>query len=512
MPRDNIESKCPQCKLINTKNRSEYKQYIITALYFHTLIKITENNEILNKFKHLKPIALILNHELTPTNANKENDIKKFALKILRPLIQFGKSIAVVEKGPTKNYHIHILIFSPQRTDNLIRSIKTKLQGTGAFNIHGQIIKNLYNFICYIRKDPLLVYHNHYDMYTLFNIDIDQKNSQLETANTLADFKHQLIHLLLENNITDINELMGEYPGVIAPWLHKTALHKIFDNCLQFVQAINKKTTNILQIIHSNTCSNTNINRIFRILNHNNIDIDNFNTKLKKWLLKTEPKRNTFVLLGQPNTGKSIFARGLLSIIPLSGEIVNGNAFNYMNLQYKNYGIWEEPTISDENVEKFKLVAEGASTLVDVKHKQPFMLHRTPIIITTNDELHKYVSNTEQALDVRCFKTYFEKPITFSGNSKCLLSEITDTEHEPTNSRIDIRSGTIPDDPYIQTDGQIPSTSTSSQDIRPSTPNPPLQRNITTTNSPSKNPNIDTIVPHECDWVSYLKHIYYHAD
>lgn len=37
-------------------------------------------------------------------------------------------------------------------------------------------------------------------------------------------------------------------------------------------------------------------------------------------------------------------------------------------MEYKKFAIWEEPFITEENVDKFKLIAEGRETLVDKKH------------------------------------------------------------------------------------------------------------------------------------------------
>lgn len=121
-----------------------------------------------------------------------------------------------------------------------------------------------------------------------------------------------------------------------------------------------------------------------------------------------EPKLNTFVLQGEPNSGKSLILRSLAPIFMTYGEPRSdaSYAFAWMDCIDKKLILWEEPLITDKSIEQLKLVLEGADTYVHVKNKCDAMLRRTPVLITTNSPLWKWVNSERNAISARCHIRY----------------------------------------------------------------------------------------------------------
>jgi hypothetical protein len=93
-------------------------------------------------------------------------------------------------------------------------------------------------------------------------------------------------------------------------------------------------------------------------------------------------------------------------------------------LRYSNVGLWEEPTITQDDV------LEGVKSPIAIKGKDPFILEkRTPIFISSNTEKHQHVSSQADALVSRYFRYEFETeilcyPFCNQKHGNC----ITDTE------------------------------------------------------------------------------------
>ncbi|KAJ4428488.1 hypothetical protein ANN_24525 [Periplaneta americana] len=118
---------------------------------------------------------------------------------------------------------------------------------------------------------------------------------------------------------------------------------------------------------------------------------EKFAADLKSWLLRQDPKINTFVLEGISNGGKSVTARAILECTPS----------------------WEE-------------VMNGTPTLINVKWKEPKKVNRTNFLITTNHATWKWCSENEAAYRNRMHIYYFVETMTFTQKSKCTLTETTD--------------------------------------------------------------------------------------
>lgn len=102
-------------------------------------------------------------------------------------------------------------------------------------------------------------------------------------------------------------------------------------------------------------------------------------------------KLNCIHLVGRRNAGKTWFTNMFLDFYVSRGDLENWNkyvnaSFPFMNLPNRRVALWNEACITGDlcQLEFLKILMEGASTTVAVKHKKPAVLCRVPLIVTSN--------------------------------------------------------------------------------------------------------------------------------
>lgn len=141
---------------------------------------------------------------------------------------------------------------------------------------------------------------------------------------------------------------------------------------------------------------------------HQNIDRGQFVRDVFDVLLKKRPKINTLGIQGPPNAGKSFVLRSLLPWYRWWGEIrldAEGYAFAFENAVDVGVIMIDEPTITPLAVEQMKMIMEGAETYVKCKNvgDQPVM--PTPVLMTYNSDLCRFVSSIDRdAIDARMIR------------------------------------------------------------------------------------------------------------
>ncbi|CAI9727457.1 nonstructural [Octopus vulgaris] len=120
------------------------------------------------------------------------------------------------------------------------------------------------------------------------------------------------------------------------------------------------------------------------ILMTQEIDESTFVNNVWYLLNKKLPKCNLLVLRGLPNTGKSMVARSIAELFTHVSTIQGTSSFPFQNLLNVEIGLIEEPNFTLETLQTFKKLAEGTDTEVSVKYKPDQIVHRTPLIITSN--------------------------------------------------------------------------------------------------------------------------------
>lgn len=116
-----------------------------------------------------------------------------------------------------------------------------------------------------------------------------------------------------------------------------------------------------------------------------NIDAGEFILKLYIILAKKDAKRNTFMLQGQSNAGKTYWTNGLTPFPDTIGGTTQSAEFAFMKCIGKDIIVIPELTLTKpESVEELKQVMEGFPVQINIKNKEPKILSRTPVLLQCN--------------------------------------------------------------------------------------------------------------------------------
>lgn len=212
-----------------------------------------------------------------------------------------------------------------------------------------------------------------------------------ETAPEINQMSKEIIDLIISHGCKTFEDCLRHGGVIMSKYLHRPGLNAIVNNCLQFVKSTGHQWQLGLFEVYDPDPS-----AIHKVLLHQGIAPSDFDPIFHAWITKSDPKRNCICLQGPSNTGKSAFISGLKQCV-VWGEVVNGQTFMFEGLCETVLGFWEEPLCSPEAAEKTKQVLEGMATSIPVKYKKPFLLPRTPIMITSNHDLWRFCSAEEAA-------------------------------------------------------------------------------------------------------------------
>lgn len=118
--------------------------------------------------------------------------------------------------------------------------------------------------------------------------------------------------------------------------------------------------------------------------------IKEFLTDLVDILDKRILKRNTLVICSPPSAGKNYFVDAicaLLSNIGILGTANKSNAFPFMNAVDRRLILWNEVNYEDAELDTVKQLTAGDTCTVKVKHKEPGVVQRTPLICMVNQSI-----------------------------------------------------------------------------------------------------------------------------
>lgn len=151
---------------------------------------------------------------------------------------------------------------------------------------------------------------------------------------------------------------------------------------------------------------------------HQKLDIKQFVTDIWATVDKWHPRKNTLLLYGQSETGKSWLGDSLGQSL---GTCFNNGTFNrqtstfaFQDIIRKRGARVEECSISAEHVENIKCLFGGQAFDVNVKFKSAGKVQRTPVICTTNKLPWVYVPDSRQALEDRCYRYNINQRVNFS--------------------------------------------------------------------------------------------------
>nr|WDW25822.1 MAG: nonstructural protein [Canine parvovirus] len=326
--------------------------------------------------------------------------------------------MCVAEENSDGLPHYHILIKTTSRSDSMRNQLMRCWNVTriaGLEDIEGpeinmdllklQAARHPQGLLEYILKNPIWIC-SHSDIYLdlmhaiwwhhkgdRFLRPRPPKERHKQNLEIPIEITRDLLEIIYENNCKTAEQVFRANPELIVKYLHRPGFNSILQNCIMFASFTKQTWT-----LESNAKqAHPDPGAIHEVLSHQDIDIDDFDWCCWQWINMKHTKKNTMILYGPSNTGKSKFIAGLRGLFQW-GEIVNGGMFMFEDLTGgKNLGIWEEPLISSEAAEKVKQVFEGETTSVPIKYRAPRQLDRMPIIVTTNHYPWRFCSSEEQA-------------------------------------------------------------------------------------------------------------------
>lgn len=308
-----------------------------------------------------------------------------------------GHVIATHETS-TKNKaaHYHLLCSTAQRPDNFFRSYAAKFPTHGCCK--AEKVKSLPGLLRYICKDPEHVVSNNNDLLRAATIATYANAVQWQAEPQWNHMTKDITDAIKLTNSTTLQELLNRAPTVTAKYLHRSNLQTVFQNCKLWMLNQNRRT-NLLDKIPIRPADNR---KIHGLLRKQKIDPFDFDEAFHSWATLSSDKKNTLILHGPSNTGKTSFIRPLVQLYNY-GEAHNENIFSFTGCAGRDVILWEEPILTTANVDLCKLIFEGSSANIPHKFKDPIQTDRTPIVVTTNKHVWHFVDNEAAAIKNRSF-------------------------------------------------------------------------------------------------------------
>ncbi|API68923.1 nonstructural protein 1 [Chaphamaparvovirus chiropteran1] len=329
------------------------------------------------------------------------------------------------ENDSNGNMHIHLLALTPQRSDSFKRTLERIWKDVAIVAMSDiempdptlEVVKcqkchKPSSLISYMVKDPIWIAASdlpgiktfqsiyQHDLGERFRARQEIERIKKGDPNTaqMHTITAEITDVIMNHNCRSVEDCMRAAPDIIAKHLHRAGLATIIQNCIAWVTSTGGGWS--MQNINAKYPAHPDY--IHLCLIHQGITPQLFDPIFYQWVTKANLKKNTLVLWGPTNTGKSAFISGFKQCINW-GEVVNSNTFAFEGLINNQFGIWEEPLISPELAEKAKQVFEGMETSIPVKYRKPVKLPRTPIIITTNHAPWRFCTKEEEMFKNRMF-------------------------------------------------------------------------------------------------------------
>lgn len=366
---------------------------------------------------------------IVPASSKHGKAIKLDSMAAALPIMDtdtIDNWIVTSEVNEEGMYHFHALINSQQRIDSLKRSLDARFATWGIVTHSSSqtLRQTFWQFLRYITKNFNMEY---FQMASNNKIWLDAANHLINTPAEIwihqptkpkgatAQITEDIIRIMNKHKVTTTKELMDKSPTTMKKYLHRTGLEAIVNNCNQYLNkmASPQEISDTYEMAYKNYYGYWLVNLI---LLFQNIDPVQFRIDFTNWIFQKDNKKNTFIIVGPSNSGKSAFIRPLISLFQY-GEVVNGGNFMFQDTVGKQMIVWEEPLIPSDKADECKLLMEGSTHKVNIKNKGHEMVGRIPVMITTNKNIWHYCSNEIDAFKNRSYIYRFDKSID---NSKLL--------------------------------------------------------------------------------------------
>lgn len=120
---------------------------------------------------------------------------------------------------------------------------------------------------------------------------------------------------------------------------------------------------------------------------------------------KSFQKANCLMFQGESNAGKTFWTSALLLFQDVVGQTIQSQDFTYQKCLGKEVvQIPETSLTKPEQVEESKKIFEGLPTQINIKHKEPRLLQRIPVILTCNRVPWYFYQEETMTFQNRMFK------------------------------------------------------------------------------------------------------------
>lgn len=260
-----------------------------------------------------------------------------------------------------------------------------------------------------------------------------------QSANAAENFKlSDMIQWAYDNEIYDEPEiaykyaLLAETDSNAAAFLNSNNQVRFVRDCSQMVKLYKRQELKEMTVPEwiEKCCDRCKAESSWKpialFMKHQNIPFVHFLITMKTWL-KGLPKKNTLVLHGDPDTGKSYFAFSFLHFV--LGKVITyvnkTSPFWLMPLMETKFGLMDDATYGawlyiDQNMRN---ALDGNPMCLDAKHRAPTQLKLPRMLITTNINVLKEQSLLYLHSRVLCLEFPNKMPFTSDGSP---LFEITD--------------------------------------------------------------------------------------
>lgn len=334
-------------------------------------------------------------------------------------------------------HHTHFLLRTNSRTDSIRRTLLNNQHKSGyLFDVCKlAVCRYWFGMFCYILKNPLMVFCSDMSLAKLAYTVIEEGNTvkymkQGPMIEQGKDVVKVINEIILANNCKTPDDIFIAGGDKLVKYLHLTGLQGIMTNCLNFIGARMKHW----DPFSFKFAPENDPRCIHNILLRQGIHPSEWDPFFWKWLTRQNGKVNTLILIGPSNTGKSVFVRGLCQLLNAGSIINTSSPFFAEGICGSVIGLWEEPLLTSENAEMFKLISEGAACQLPQKFKKPYNHPGCPILITTNHPICRFCSSEETTIMNRCKQFLFSNGISSSsgcGNNSCLSTSRAERRSTP---------------------------------------------------------------------------------
>nr|AEX31125.1 E1 protein [Human papillomavirus]AYA94615.1 MAG: E1 protein [Human papillomavirus] len=260
-----------------------------------------------------------------------------------------------------------------------------------------------------------------------------------QSANAAENFSLSvMVQWAYDNEIYEEPEIAYKYAQLAdedanaAAFLNSNCQVRYVRDCAQMVKLYKRQELKEMSIADwiEKCCEKCKVNADWKpialFMKHQNIPFVQFLITLKTWL-KGLPKKNTLVIYGDPDTGKSYFTFSFLNFV--GGKVISyinkTSPFWLMPLLETKFGLLDDATYGawqyiDQNMRN---ALDGNPMCLDSKHRAPIQLKLPRLLITTNTNVLKEPSLLYLHSRLLCLEFPNKMPFADDGTP---LFQITD--------------------------------------------------------------------------------------